>query len=105
MESFVLKGFETRHLSITNNISFETELAVDCSKVIQFKITAFFSFPRLVLPCIPDVPLNTTVCLSRRQPPYHMESFVSKGSETVYLTILNYISFGAKLHVDSSKAF
>ena len=104
MESFVLKSFETRHLSIKNNISLETEFSVDCSKVIWFIITAFFSFPRLVLPCIPDVPLNTTVCLGRCQPPYHMESFVS-GSETVYLTISNYISFGAELHVDCNVIF
>ena len=33
MESFVLKGFETRHLNITNHVSFETELPLDCSEV------------------------------------------------------------------------
>ena len=32
MESFV-KGFETRHLNITNHVSFETELPVNCRKV------------------------------------------------------------------------
>ena len=64
-----------------------------------------FAFCRRVLPYIPDVPLNTTVCPKRRQPPYYMESFVSKGSETVYITILDYISFEAELHVDCSKAF
>ena len=105
MESFVLKGFETRHLNITNNVSFETELPVDCSKVIWFTITAIFSFPRRDLPCIPGVPLNIAVSPSRRQPPYHMISFVSEGSETMYLTILNHISFEAELHVDCSKDF
>ena len=105
MESFVLKGFEARHLNITNNVSFETELPVDCSKVIWLTITAIFSSTRRVLTCIPGVLSNTTVSPSRRQPPYLMESFVSKGFETVYLTILNYISFEAELHVDCSKAF
>ena len=34
MESFVLKSSETRHLNITNHLLFDTELSVDCSKVI-----------------------------------------------------------------------
>ena len=104
MESFVLKDFETRRLNITNNVSFETELPVDCSKVILFTITAIFPSPyvfyRASLVCIEycSIPKQASA-------PYHMESFVSKGSETVYLTILNYISFEAELHVDCCKAF
>ena len=53
----------------------------------------------------PGRALNTTVCWSRCQLPYHMERFVSEGSATVYLTILNYISLEAELQVDCSKAF
>ena len=41
----------------------------------------------------------------QRQPPYNMEKIVSKGSETVYLTILNHISFEAELHLDCIQAF
>ena len=41
----MLKGFETRHVNITNNVLFETELPVDCSKVIKFAITAIFPTP------------------------------------------------------------
>ena len=34
MASIVLKGFETMHLNIAIDVSFETELPLDCSKVI-----------------------------------------------------------------------
>ena len=37
--------------------------------------------------------------------PVPYERFVSKGSDTEYLTISNYISFEPELHVDCSKAF
>ena len=65
MDSFVLIGFETRHLNITNNVSFEPELPVDCSKVIWFTITAIFSSPRRVLLCIPSVCEDITSLLKQ----------------------------------------
>ena len=101
IESFVSKGSETVYFTISNYISFGAELHVGCSK-------AFWNIINAILPssndfyCVSQACIK--VCSSRRQPPYHMKSFVSKGSETVYLTILNYISFEAEWHVDCSKA-
>ena len=85
MESFVLKGFETRHLNITNHVSFETELSVDCSKVIYITIMSFLSLLR-VLPCIFSVYKDITVCSSKRQSLYCMESFVLKALKQGILT-------------------
>ena len=48
--------------------------------------------------------LATDVSVDRRH--YAVATLTElKGSETVYLTILNYISLEAELHVDCSKAF
>ena len=45
-EGFVLKGSETRHFNITNDISLDAELPVDYSKVIQNTINAISFLPK-----------------------------------------------------------
>ena len=55
-EGFVLKGSETRHFNITNDISLEAELPVDYNKVIQNTINAISFFPKeFHRTCVPGV--------------------------------------------------
>ena len=68
MESFVLKGSETRHLNITNQLSFDTELPVDCSKIIQYVINAISFPPQTSLLVLRAYIKNPIVCSSKRQP-------------------------------------
>ena len=108
MESFMLKGFETKHLNITNNVSFETELPVDCSKVIWFTITAIFpsrpdGFHPASRACIKYYSM-----LKQASAPIPYGKFCIKrlwDCVSCQVAILNYMSFEAELYVDCSKSF
>ena len=99
VKSFVSKGSETGYLNITNYISFESELYVNCSKAIGHTINAIPVLLQTSLLCVK----NAAVYSNKRQPYYRMENFVLKGFGAKYLNITNHVSCETELPVDCSK--